>query len=90
LRFGDSSYAYRYINGYVGVNIELPKEVQQYGLVVLLLPILPERALSVMRLLEAKGRIGNWIANDPVTHIAHANGFLKVPFSAWDGRYCLQ
>lgn len=66
LRFGDSSYAYRYINGYIGQNLAAQKGTTIYA------------GLIAGSDTTGKGPIGNW---DAVNN--HANGFIKVPFSAW-------
>jgi hypothetical protein len=66
LRFGDSSYAYRYVNGFIGANL-----TAQRGSTVYAEGIAATDTVG-------KGTIGNW---DAVTN--HANGFFKVPFSAW-------
>ena len=66
LRFGDSSYAYRYINGFLGNNL-----TQQRGTTVYAGGITGTDTTG-------KGPVGNW---DAVNN--HANGLIKVPFSAW-------
>jgi hypothetical protein len=72
LRFGDSSYAYRYINGYVGVNL-----TAQRGSTIYAGGIAATDTQTTIAA-QPKGPIGNW--NDSTNH---ANGFIKVPFSAW-------
>jgi hypothetical protein len=66
LRFGpnDSSYAYRYINGFVGSNLTAQRGSNIYA------------GLITGSDTTGKGPIGNWVAG-------HANGLVKVPFSAW-------
>ena len=66
LRFGDSSYAYRYINGYVGANLTAQRGTTIYA------------GLITGTDTVGKGPIGNWDAVN-----GHANGYIKVPFSAW-------
>ena len=66
LRFGDSSYAYRYINGYAGTTLTAQRGSTVYA------------GFITASDTVGKGPIGNW---DNVN--GHANGFIKVPFSAW-------
>jgi len=66
LRFGDSSYAYRYVNGVVGTVVGRLNSTVYAG------------GIKGTDTVASKPHIGNW---DVVN--GHANGFVKIPFSAW-------
>jgi hypothetical protein len=74
IRFGDTCKAYRYLNGFQGANILSQRGSNVYAGGITAADTTPVGGVR-------RGTVGNW---DSLATPSHANGFVTVPFTAWD------